>query len=76
METDNPHDERSTCDEVFVLRCWREAPTTEAIDSDWRVRLTRVNTRDRIHVSGIESAFALIRQFLAEAAGTKGDTAP
>jgi len=76
MDTDVPHDESSTCDQIFVLRCWREAPTTGPIDSDWRVRLSYVNTRERIHVFGIESAFELIRQYLAKAVGTKGGTDP
>ncbi|MEE9209337.1 MAG: hypothetical protein V3U23_02700 [Kiloniellales bacterium] len=76
MEADHPYDESSTCDQIFVLRCWRESPTVGAIEPDWRVRLSRVNTRDEFHVFGIESAFELIRQFLAEAAGTTGDAAP
>lgn len=78
MDADDPRDENpgaesSTCDQVFVLRCWRETPITGAIDPDWRVRLSCVNTRERIHVFGIENAFERIRQFLAEAVGTKGD---
>lgn len=76
MGADDPRDESSTYDQVFVLRCWRETPVTGAIDPDWRVRLVLVNTRERIHVFGIENAFGLIRQFLAKAVGTKGDTTP
>ena len=76
MDADDPYDESSTCDQVFVLRCWREMPVTGSIDPDWRVRLVYINTRERIHVFGIESGFELIRQFLAKAVGTKGDTTP
>ncbi len=75
MDVD-PHDESSTCDQIFVLRCWRETSITGAIDRDWRVRLIYVNTQERTHVFGIESAFELIRQFLANAVGTTGGTTP
>ena len=76
MDAADPRDEILTCDQVFVLRCWRETPVTGAIDPDWRVRLSLVNTRERIHVFGIESAFELIREFLTKAVGTKGGSTP
>lgn len=63
--------ETPSCDQVFVIRCWRETPVAGPADPDWRVRLSRVNTRERIHVFGVENAFELIRRFLAEVAASR-----
>jgi hypothetical protein len=73
MESGYTTGETSSCDQVFVIRCWRETPAAGQADSDWRVRLSRINTRERIHVFGLENAFELIRRFLAEVAVGHGD---
>jgi hypothetical protein len=60
-------------DQVFVLRFWRESRAAEASADEWRVRISYVNTRNRLHVDGTGAAFEIVQSLLDVAAATALD---
>jgi hypothetical protein len=57
-------------DHVFVIRLeWEE----DGPVSDWRARITYVNSRQRFYASGVDEAFGIIRSLLSVAASDDGE---
>jgi hypothetical protein len=59
---------RSTADEVFILRFWREQDGL-AQEFRWRGQIRSVSTRERHTADGADAAFALIKARLQVASG-------
>jgi len=51
-------------DQVFVLRFWRETDDCGRTDASWRVRISHVNKRRRLHAHGLDRAFEVVRSTL------------
>jgi len=60
-------------DQVLVIRFWQERETKEMFPSDWRARITYVNSGQQFYASGIEEALAVVRSLLAVAIRKNGE---
>ena len=54
----------ASADQVFVLRFWRETHDRDQAHASWRVKISHVNSRQRVHAHGLERAFELVRNAL------------
>lgn len=54
----------SAVDQVFVLRFWRETHDCDRADAGWRVKISHVNSRRRLHAQGLDRAFEVVRSAL------------
>jgi hypothetical protein len=54
----------ASVDQVFVLRCWRETHDCDQADAGWRVKISHVNSRRRLHAQGLDRAFEVVRSAL------------
>ena len=61
-------------DQVFVLRFWREPDGCDQSNASWRVKISHVNSRRRLHAHGLDRAFELVRKVLKTSLGTPPET--
>jgi hypothetical protein len=54
----------ASVDQVFVLRFWRETHDCDPADAAWRVKISHVNSRRRLHAQGLDRAFEVVRSAL------------
>jgi hypothetical protein len=54
----------ASVDQVFVLRFWRETQDSDQADTGWRVKISHVNSRQRLHAQGLDRAFEVLRSAL------------
>ena len=54
----------ASADQVFVLRFWRETHDRDQANATWRVKISHVNSRRRLHAHGLDRAFELVRSTL------------
>ena len=64
----------ASVDQVFVLRFWREPHDGDQVDAGWRVRISYVNSRQRLHAQGLDRAFEIVRQALETSLGSAPET--
>jgi hypothetical protein len=54
----------ASADQVFILRFWRELDDCDWSNASWRVKISHVNSRWRLHAHGVDSAFDTVRRML------------
>jgi hypothetical protein len=64
----------ASVDQVFVLRFWRETHNRDQEDATWRVKISHVNSRRRLHAQGLDHAFGLVRNALETSLGNPPET--
>ncbi len=64
----------ASADQVFVLRFWREPHDRDRADASWRVKISHVNTRQRLHAQGLDRAFEVVRHALETSLGNPPET--
>ena len=64
----------ASADQVFVLRFWRETHDRGLVDASWRVKISHVNSRRRVHAHGLDLAFELVRRALESSLGNPPET--
>jgi hypothetical protein len=60
----------ASADQVFVLRFWRETHDRDQADASWRVKISHVNSRQRLHAHGLDRAFEVVRGALETSLGS------
>src|SRR5262245_36125375 len=64
----------ASADQVFVLRFWRETHDYDQADASWRVKISHVNSRRRLHAHGLDRAFEIVRGALETSLGNSPET--
>jgi len=64
----------ASADQVFVLRFWRETHNSDQADASWRVKISHVNSRRRLHAHGLDRAFEAVRCALESSLGSPPET--
>ena len=59
----------ASADQVFVLRFWRETHDHDQSHASWRVKISYVNSRRRLHAQGLDRAFEILRHTLESSLG-------
>ena len=63
-------------DQVFVLRFWREPDGCDQTNANWRVKISHVNSRRRLHADGLDRAFEVVCKELGTSLGNTPEAPP